>query len=233
MRFLFIMDSTIKLLWMFSTALQVIIIIFMTVRKLYRDIPATYWYVLAALLQTLVVSLVYATKGFTSWAGFYAAWISQAVVVFVRWLAVCGLCRAILGRFRGIWALTWRVLVLCGLISLISALLVGKHDALRIVNTFDLGLEFSICSVLTGLFLFARYYYVQIQAPLRTIAIAFCLYSCFRAFNDTVLQTYLDDYTQTWSLVDGVTYLATLVLIAGAVYVLQPHTTLRAELLPQ
>jgi hypothetical protein len=227
------MDAMMKSLWVVTTVLQVAVFLFMTARKQFRDIPAIYWYLLVGLVQTVLLSFVYATKGYSSWTAFYAAWISQAVVVSARWLAVCGICRAILGPFRGIWALTWRILVVLGLTATAPALLFGKHDAARIINTFDLSLELSIATVLAGFFFFARYYNVQIQSSLRSMGIAFCLYSTFRAFNDTFLQSFFRNYAATWSLVDQITYLATLILIASAVYVLQSYPTSRINLLPR
>jgi hypothetical protein len=227
------MNAIVKSLWVVTTVLQVAVLLFMTARKQYRDIPAMYVYMLVNLLQGFFLSFVYATKGYSSWFAYYAAWISQAVVVFMRWLAVCGVCRAILGPFRGIWALTWRILAVLGLAAMVTALALGKHDAARIINTFDLSLELSIASVLVGFFLFVRYYNVQIQPSLRSIGIAFCLYSSFRAFNDTFLQSFFRNYAATWGLVDQITYLATLILIAGAVYALQSHPRSRVNLFPR
>ena len=116
---------------------------------------------------------------------------------------------------------------------MVTALTLGKHDTARIINTFDLSLELSIASVLLGFFFFTRYYNVQIQSSLRSIGIAFCLYSSFRAFNDTFLQTFYRNYSATWSLVDQVAYLVTLMLIASAVYTMQSHPTSRITLLPR
>jgi len=58
------------------------------------------------------------------------------------------------------------------------------------------------------------------------------MYSCFRAFNDTVLQTFLRNYTGTLGHGRGVTYLATLTLICAAVYVYRRSTLKRLNLLP-
>jgi hypothetical protein len=227
------MDATVKALWIVTTVLQVAVFLFMTARKQFRDLPAMYAYILAGLLQSLLLSFVYATKGYSSWSAFYTAWISQGVVVFVRWLAVCGVCRAILGPFRGVWALSWRILAVLGLTAMVTALALGKHDAARIISTFDLSLELSIASVLVGFFFFAHYYKVHIRSSLRSIGIAFCLYSSFRAFNDTFLQILFRNYSATWSLVDQITYLATLILIASSIYVLQSQETSRVSLLPR
>jgi len=71
------------------------------------------------------------------------------------------------------------------------------------------------------------------------MGIAFCLYS-ISSIQRLVLQTFLRNYSNTWNVVDEVTYIATLTLL-GARYVLLPRmsegrTTPRtayAELAPQ
>jgi len=175
---------------------------------------------------------VYATKGFESAAAYWTAWISQGVVVLARWIAVCELFHAILGQFRGIWALTWRALIVFGAAALLAAVIFGGHDYARLINTFDLGLEFSIATVLVVFFAFTRFYDIHVLPALRSIGVAFCMYSCFRAFNDAVLQTFLKNYAGTWSVVDGVTYVATLTLIGSAVYVYRAQPAPKVNLFP-
>ncbi|MBS1840810.1 MAG: hypothetical protein JST77_08170 [Acidobacteria bacterium] len=227
------MAITIRVLWAISFLLAFFIVLVMTRKKQYRDFPAFYAYLLLNLVQLPVIYWVYAVKGFSSWTAFYTAWISQATIVLARWLAVCELCRGILGHFKGIWGLAWRLLTLVGASALIVAIWLGGHDFMRLVSTFDLGLELSIASVLLVFFLFARFYNVQVESSLRSMGIAFCLYSCFRFLNDSVLQKFLQDYANTWSLVDGATYLATLVLIGCALYVMQERPSRKVNLLPR
>jgi len=222
-----------RVLWLLTLALQVAILLIMTGRKLYRDFPAIYLYLLIGLAESPLLYFVYLTKGFDSSAAYWTAWISQGVVVFARWIAVCELCYSILGQFRGVWALTWRVLGLFGAAALLAAIVLGGHDYTRLINTFDLGLEFSIATVIVVFFAFTRFYDIYVLPSLQSIGIAFCLYSCFRAANDAVLQKLLQNYARTWSVIDGVTYLATLTLIAGAVYVLHAQPARTVKLFPQ
>jgi len=221
-----------RVLWGCSLLLEFAVLLFMTAKKQYKSFPAIYAYVLLCLLQSTVAYLVYAAKGYESWAAYWTGWISQGIVVLARWTAVCELCHKILGQFRGIWGLTWRVLALFGGLALSTALILGRHDKELIISTFDLGLEFAIATVLVVFFLFAKYYDVPVLSSLRSIGIAFCLYSCFRSLNDTVLQKLLRNYSGTWNLVDEITFLATLVLIGSAVYVLQSQPSRKVRLLP-
>jgi hypothetical protein len=221
-----------QVLWLLTLCLQVGILLIMTGKKQYRNFLAIYLYILIGLAESPLLLVVYEIKGFESPASYWTAWISQGVVVLARWIAVCALCRTILGQFRGVWALTWRALALIGTVALLVAVMFGGHDYARRINTFDLGLEFSIATVLVGFFAFTRFYDIPVLPAHRSIGVAFCLYSCFRAFNDTVLQTFLGNYAGTWSIVDGVTYLATLTLIGSAVYVLGSQRARPVNLLP-
>lgn len=227
------MATIIRVLWAISITMGVLIVVIMTAKKQYRDFSAIYAYLLLNLAQAPAIYWAYSTKGFSSWRAFWTAWISQGLIVLARWFAVCELCRAILGQFEGIWALSWRVLTSVGAIALIVSIAIGGHDFVRLINTFDMGIELSIASVLVGFFLFARFYNVRIEPSLRSIGIAFCLYSCFRSFNDSFLQKFLQNYAPTWTLVDQVTHVATLVLIGSALYVLQERPTHRINLLPR
>jgi hypothetical protein len=227
------MATIIRVLWAVSLILAFLTVLVMTWKKQYRDFLAFYVYLLLNLVQFPIVYWVYSVKGFSSWAAFYTGWTSQAIIVLARWLAVCELCRAILGKFQGIWALAWRILTLVGAIALVGAILLGGHDFMRLISTFDLGIELSIASVLVCFFLFTRFYNVRVEPSLSSIGIAFCLYSCFRAFNDFILQKFLRSYATTWNLVDQVTYVATLVLIGSAIYVLRERPARKINLLPR
>jgi len=222
-----------KVLWGCALALQLVVFAIMIGKKQYKQFPTIFSYILISMLQSPVLYLVYSVYGYGSWTAYWSAWISQSVVVIFRWAAVCELCYAILGEFRGIWGLAWRMLTVFGALALLTALILGGHDFERLINTFDLGLQFSIATVMVVLFLFARYYQVEVEKSLRSIGIAFCLYSCFRALNDTVLQTLWRNYAGTWTVIDEITYVATLGLIGSAVYVLRPQTDRKIVLLPQ
>ena len=227
-----ILANIVKVLWGCALALQLVVFAIMIRKKQYKEFPTIFSYILITLLQSPVLYLVYAIYGYGSWPAYWTGWISQGIVVIFRWAAVCELCHTILGQFRGIWGLAWRVLTVFGALALLTALVLGRHDFDRLISTFDLGLEFSIATVMVVFFLFARYYQVEVETSLRSIGVAFCLYSCFRSLNDIVLQTFWRNYAGTWSIIDQITYVATLILLGSAVYVLRPQTEHRIVLLP-
>ncbi|HWZ96547.1 MAG TPA: hypothetical protein VN025_02180 [Candidatus Dormibacteraeota bacterium] len=212
--------------------LQFAVLVLFMARKNFRNYPALFAYLLISILQSPFVYLVYSVWGYTTWTGFRISWISQTVVVASRWIAVCEVCHQILGDFRGIWGITWRLLAGIGGIVFAVGVLFGAHDVRRMTYTLDLGLECSIAFVLTFLFFFAAYYHVQINSSLKTIGVALCLYSCFRVLNDAVMQNFLAKYLSVWTTFDQITYLATMVLLAKALYVVQPEAMRKIELLP-
>jgi len=220
-----------RVVWLLSVSLQVIGLLVMTVRKQLREFNALYIYLIIGLAQTPLMFAVYSLAGYQSWTAFRVGWISQAVVVFARWVAVCQLCQVMLSQFRGIWGVTWRALLFFGLATLGVAVSLGGHDFVRIITTFDMGIELSIATVLAAFFAFARYYQIHVLHSLRSMGVAFCLYSCFRALNDAILQKFLREYSNAWNLIDGVTYVATLALIVGAVYLLRDARQANVRLL--
>src|SRR5579859_3558484 len=116
------MAETLKILWVCGLGLQALILVWLIAKKLYRQFPAVFVYLLVGLLQGPVMYIVYKTKGYASWPAFWAGWISQAVVVTCRWIAVCEVCRTVLRQFEGVWALTRRVLTVLGIFALLLAL---------------------------------------------------------------------------------------------------------------
>ncbi len=221
-----------RAVWALIVCLQLIVLAMMTARKQFRELPALYLYICLTLCETPFLYGIYSMFGYQSWTAYYAACISQAVAVAARWLVVCQLCYLMLGQFRGVWGIAWRVLVACGVAVLVVAFALGGHDVVRMVNTFDLAIELAIAAVLVVFFAFARYYKVQTLTSLRSMGIAFCLYSGFRALNDAILQRLLREYASTWTLLDEITYVATLSLIASAIFLLRRLPAQTVHLLP-
>jgi hypothetical protein len=88
--------------------------------------------------------------------------------------------------------------------------LAARHDWGLALLTADRGLELSIATVIVVLFLFARFYEVEVEPVVRSLAIGFCLYSCSAVLNNTVLERWLPDYSVLWNLLRMLAFLATL-----------------------
>jgi len=70
--------------------------------------------------------------------------------------------------------------------------------------------------VIVVLFLFTRYYDVRIEQADRSLATGFCLYSCFRALNDTIADRVLYSYSELWNFLGMLAFFASLSLWSWA-----------------
>src|SRR5205814_7071485 len=78
-------------------------------------------YLMLNLTKAVVVFLAYQAWGMDSWPTYFVAWGAEAVVACARALAVAELCRRLLGHYRGIWSLAWRVLLSCVVLIVVYA----------------------------------------------------------------------------------------------------------------
>jgi hypothetical protein len=95
--------------------------------------------------------------------------------------------------------------------------------ALGILN-MDRGLELAMATVIVLLFLFARYYEVDVEATVRTLAIGFFLFSCFRILDDTIFENWFLSYREFWNRLGALAFVASLLLWAWALRRTQPRT---------
>jgi hypothetical protein len=156
----------------------------------------------------------------------------QAVVMFARALAVTEVCRHALARYRGIWALAWRALLSCVSIVLVYSSLAARRQWEHLLPNADRGLELSISAALVTLLAFARYYEVKVNSTDRSLATGFCLYSCFAALNNTILEHYLYKYVALWNILRMLAFLASLFLWTWAVWRSRPEAAAEEKLLP-
>ncbi len=215
-----------------NVAMEIGLLVSMAARKHYRTHPAFFFYVCMTFLQAVVAFIVYSTWGFSSSFTQRFAWATQGIVICARALAVAELCRHLLGQFRGIWALAWRILLFCGAtVALYSALIAGwRWD--RTVLQIDRGLELSIVFVIVALFLFARYYEVVAEPAVRTLGIGFFLLSSFNVVNDTILQRRLAQYGDFWWLLGLLAFLSSVSLWISAFRKPLPSSEPHPALLP-
>jgi hypothetical protein len=205
-------------MWAVNFATGVFLLALLVVRKNYRFYPAFTFYIFTNLVLGILVFLFYHRWGGASRASWYFAWGMQALALCARALAVAEVCKHLLSRFRGIWALAQRVLAGCAVLVLLYSGVAARHRLDLLLPSADRGVELSIAAIIVILFAFARYYDVQPKPADRALAIGFCLYSCFFALSDTVLERFLDDYGTLWSLLAVLAYCASLFLWSYALW---------------
>jgi hypothetical protein len=205
------LQTTEQIGWGLGIFLRIFLPCLLIFRKNVRSFPFLSAYLFVNLIQGLAVLLAYKTWGRDSWPSYWVAWSGQAVVVCARGLAVADLCRFLLGRYRGIWSLAWRVLMSCaGIILLYSS--VSSDRTLRgAVIGANRALELAIATVIVVLFIFLRHYEVVSESSVRLLALGFCFYSCIEVLNYTVLERFASAYP-IWSALGVFTYLFSLLV---------------------
>lgn len=219
-------------LWAVCIALECGLVILMFARQHYRNHPAFLFYLVVDIFQSVALFGIYQIRGFLSPSTLHFAWASQGVVICARALAVAELCRHLLREFQGIWALAWRLLLLCATsVALYSVLSTGWAWDLTVVR-MNQGLELTMVIVIVVLFSFARYYEVVAEPALRVMAIGFFVLSCFKAVNDSILQHRLAGYTDLWRLLGMLAFLVSLSLWFRALYEFAPAPAGKSTMLP-
>ena len=207
-----------QILWALNVATAAFLLMLLLVRKNYRFYPAFTFYILINLALGSFLYFFYLRWGYPSRASWYFAWGMQALALCARAFAVSEICRHLLSRFPGIWALAQRVFVGCTALVLLYSGLAARQRFELLLPSADRGVELSIAAIIVILFVFARYYDLQTSPADRTLAIGFCLYSCSFALSDTVLEHFLHEYASLWSLLALLAYFASLVLWSSALW---------------
>src|SRR6202521_6342077 len=115
-------------LWALNSAGEVFLLTLLVVRKNYRSYPAFSMYVFVDLTMGATALLSYRIWGFDSATAYLVAWGTHGMVLFARALAVAEVCRHVLSRYRGVWALARRVLLLLAGLVFIYSILLARHD---------------------------------------------------------------------------------------------------------
>jgi hypothetical protein len=204
----------------------------LVLRRNYRLYPAFFFYIVLALAQDFVAFLTYRQWGYNSVIAWRIFSLTLGVVICARALAVAEVCRHVLGRFRGIWALAWRFLLVCAAFVLLYSLIVSRHEWTLVVSSADRGLEFAIAAVIVALLVFARNYEVDAEPADRWLAVGLCLFSCFSVINDTILERWLYQAAALWNVLDMLTYLASLLLWIWALRKALPAAATEQSFLP-
>jgi hypothetical protein len=201
-------------------------------RKSFRTYPVFTFYIFTNLISGALAFAIYRQLGFFSRSSLFIAWGLQTFVVCARALAVVEVCKRILARYRGIWRLARRVLLGCAALILLYSLVAARHQWRLALPSADRAVSLSITAVIVVVLLFVRHYDVEINLVDRSLAVGFCLYACFRALNDTILDNYVHKYWPIWNLMEMLAFLASLLVWAWALRKTQTETRSEQTLLP-
>jgi len=201
-----------QILWAVNVSVGIVLLALLIAREKFRAFPAFTGYLLVNLAQAVAIYFASRRWGYASTSMWLFGWSSQAVVTFARALAVAELCRHMLARYYGVWALAWRVLCASAMLVILYSGFVGWRRWQLAFPALDRSLELSIAAVIVILLLFVRYYEVVADPVDRSLAVGFCLYSCFGAVNNTILDRYLYSYQELWIVLGMLSFLASLML---------------------
>lgn len=205
------------LAWAVTTCCEIILLFYLWNRRRYSTHPVLFLYVVAVVAQSALAMLVYEEWGYSTRAYWVVAWGTQMLVICARGWAVFELAHRSLGAYRGIWALAWRVLFSVGAVVLAYGLLFAHGQWTTVVMNAGRGMELSIAAIIVTLLLFTRYYRVPIAPLDRSLAIGFCLYSCFYVANFSLFEPHLSSRAYFWNFLDISAFLASLLLWIVAV----------------
>jgi hypothetical protein len=221
-----------QILWVVNIVVGMFLLILVVSRRSYRAFPAFSFYLLTNSALSVFVFFCYYRWGFASPAFWWFASGMQVVVVSARALAVAELCRHLLARYLGIWGLAWRVLLACAAVTLLYSCIATNYQWKLALIRVNRSLELAIAVVIVLVFIFVRYYDVEAKPADRSLAVGFCLYSCFRALNNTILERFLDNYVTLWNSLGMLAFLTSMLLWAWALRKSQTETSREETLLP-
>ena len=172
--------------WGISIVAQVFVCSLLFLRGHFRRIPAFSGYIAANILQAGLLIAIYYQFGFGSRTALVLAWSSQAFLLLLRILATMEVLHLVLGPYRGIWGLGWRVLAgTFGVIVLITGIEAGRNISWALVLA-DRGFHLAFAAALVACLLLVRYYSIPVDPPYKVLLGGFCFYSCAAVLTNAI-----------------------------------------------
>jgi hypothetical protein len=198
--------------WALCFVLQVGLMGLLIFRRHYMTLPAFTAYLTGSLAQNVAQFFIYRRVGLQSASAW--AWGLQFAVTALRLAAVLEICWLVFGNYRGIWVFIWRTLVICVVLVAVLSMILSERGLRYGILYADRGAGLSLATAIVGLLIFARYYQVEPEDALRSLAIGFFLYACFVVVNDTLLETSKPVYGALWNFLGTVSFTSS-VLVWG------------------
>jgi hypothetical protein len=172
--------------WGISVAAQIIVCGLLFLRGHFRRIPVFTVYVTSNILQAGLLYMTYSQFGFGSRTSLVLAWSSQACLLLLRILATMEVLHLVLGPYRGIWGLGWRVLAgTFGVLVLIAGIVAGRNISWALVLA-DRGFHLAFAAALVACLLLIRYYSIPVESTYKLLLGGFCFYSCAAVLTNAV-----------------------------------------------
>ncbi len=230
------LSSSDHLLWGVGTLLEVVLCVFIIRRGLYRRLPFFSAYPALVLTSAALLWWAYRVLGYGSPASLYIAWTTQGMMLLSRGLAVAELCWSSLRAYRGIWALTWRLLAALALALVVHAGLSAAGNRSWIapfVLTAERGLELAAVGILVLLLAVCRYYEIRLEPVQKMILLGLGFYSAIQVLNNSFMREWLTQYFHWWNGIRLASFQVALVIWLLALRKPLPAVAPAPALLPQ
>jgi hypothetical protein len=207
-------------LWSANVLVLLAICALLFIRGYFRRLPFFTAYIVLNLCQAVFLYLIYHYYGDKSNAAYIAGWLSEAVTLVARLCATVELLRLALMQYRGIWALTWRLLAaVCPLVLVLVSLESSRNPHAIIMNA-DRGYHLIFAVAILLCLALMHYYPISVEPTYKTLLSGWCWYSCMKILINTLFEGFLyqrhDQYKYIWQALALSSYLVVLVLWGNA-----------------
>jgi hypothetical protein len=175
--------------WGISVAAQIIVCALLIFRGHFRKIPVFSSYAAANILQAGLLYMIYSQFGFGSRTALVLAWSSQTCLLLLRILATMEVLHLVLGPYRGIWGLGWRVLAGTFGVLLLYASIEARRNISWAVVLADRGSHLAFAAALVACLLLIRYYSIPVEFTYKVLLGGFCAYSCAAVLTNAMAYT--------------------------------------------
>lgn len=184
-------------------AMQAVLCLLVYARQLYRRLPLFALYSATMLVSSMALGIIFGRFGFQTDISYYATWVVIAVTILVRSLAVAELCHESLRVYRGIWALTWRLLCVVALVFFIHAAIDarGQPDWFATYSiTAERDVDIASAFIVVAMLLIGVYYQLPVS-PLHTaVGLGICVFCVIDFANYSILRDVLAKYAYSFQV---------------------------------
>jgi hypothetical protein len=189
------------ILWWLTLGFEATLFSLVYARELQRRLPFFAAYATVLVTSTLVMVVAYLWFGPQSSKFYYANWITVGVHVLARSLVVAEMCRYQLRGYRGIWALTWRALLVLAVFLVAHATLDawGQPNRIAIYGlTIERDADVSAVIILAALLLIRNHYGLSLDPLSKSIAAGIFFLCAVNTLNNTMVRDLFAGPLYSW-----------------------------------
>jgi hypothetical protein len=211
-------------LWACSVLAQLAVLALLVLKRNFRKLPFFATYVCLNICQAALIYVMIAywhpAKGSSTEQ--IVSWVSEAATLVVQALATTEVLRLVLKPYRGVWGLTWRVLLGISTVVVFLVFLDAAQNVDWAIVVAERGYHLIFATAVIACLLFIRYYAVVVARAYKWLLAGFCFYSCTIILINTVVQVIWyrnNPYTEhLWQVVTLLSFTVVQVVWAAALW---------------